>query len=139
MMLLLLLLVVCLLPHLPQLRLQEIIMINQYHPLQLPLPPRNQHRYLHHLVLQGEMIIKVVITTATVVEKDGEEGDMIEIGIIVVKIIIDDMIMIVTIEEDEVVVLTDMTIDTTIDTMTDTMIEIGIGIEDEIITVVIIA
>lgn len=140
----LLLLVVCLLPHLPQQQLLEI-MINQYHSLLLPLPPQNQHMYLHHLVLQGEMIIKVVITTATatIVEKDGEEGDMIEIGIIVVKKIIDDMIMIVTIEEDEEVVLIDMmtvtTTDTMIVTMTGMMIGIGIGIEEEIITVGIIA
>jgi hypothetical protein len=92
------------------------VQTNQHHPL---LPPLDQRRYLHHLVLRGEMIIKI---TTVVVEEGGEE--IVGTGIIVVKKTTDDT-MIVTIGEDEEV-------------MIDMMIEIGMWIEEEIITVMII-
>ncbi len=86
----------------------------QYHPLPQLLLPQNQRRYPHHLVPPEEMSIKII--TTIVVEKDGEEEeeeDMIEIGIIVVKMRDGMILMIVMIEGDEAVLI-------------DTMIEIGI-------------
>jgi hypothetical protein len=69
------------------------VQTNQHHP---SLLPRGQQRYLHHLVPQGEMIIK--ITTIVV----GEGGDEI-VGTLIFAMVI------VAIGDDEEVTI-DMTI-----------------------------